>query len=132
MPPVTALYAAILALIYAALSGWVVAGRVRFRTNHGDGGNAALNRRIRAHGNFAEYVPLILLLSMVLEMGGFGPTALHALLALLVIARIMHPIGMVAREASLQQFLCRGLSAIITWAVMLSEAVLILVRAFVG
>ncbi len=51
---VTPGYAAILAIYYAVLSAWVVLGRATFRIHHGDGGNAELNRRIRAHGNFAE------------------------------------------------------------------------------
>jgi uncharacterized membrane protein YecN with MAPEG domain len=127
-PAVTAIYAAVLALIFMGLTIWVVAGRVKYRANHGDGGHAPLNRRIRSHANFAEYVPLILLLVALLESGGAGRFTIHGLLLPLVIARIMHPIGMVAREESAQQFAFRAPSAIVTWAVMVIAAVLLLVR----
>jgi uncharacterized membrane protein YecN with MAPEG domain len=127
-PAVTAGYAAVLALIFMALSAWVVAGRFRLRINHGDGGNAGLNRRIRAHANFAEYVPLILLLATLLEAGGAGRLTLHALLLPLTIARVMHPIGMVAPENSLQQFAFRAPSMMLTWTVLVIAAALLLLR----
>jgi uncharacterized membrane protein YecN with MAPEG domain len=127
-PALTAAYAAVLALIFAVLSAWVVAGRFAFRVNHGDGGNAALLRRIRSHANFAEYVPLTLLLVALLEAGGAGRLTIHALLLPLVVARIAHPIGMVARDFSRQQFTFRGPASVVTWLVMVVAAVLLLVR----
>jgi uncharacterized membrane protein YecN with MAPEG domain len=127
-PTLTAIYAAVLALIYAVLSAWVVVGRVGLRVHHGDGGHVQLNRRIRSHANFAEYVPLILLLVGLLEAGGAGRVTIHALLLPLVIARILHPIGMIAPEASPQQFALRGPSAVVTWLVLVIAAVLLLIR----
>jgi uncharacterized protein len=127
-PALTAIYAAVLALIYAVLSAWVVAGRIAFRVNHGDGGHIPMNRRIRAHANFAEYVPLILLLVGLLEADSASRLTIHALLLPLVIARILHPIGMLAPEASAQQFALRGPSAMVTWLVLVIAAVLLLLR----
>ena len=127
-PVLTSGYAAVLGLIFAALSGWVVAGRTRFRVNHGDGGNERLNRRIRAHANFAEYVPLILLLVALLEAEGAGRITIHALLLPLVIARVMHPFGMVARDASWQQFTFRGPGALVTLVVLIVSSVLLLLN----
>jgi uncharacterized membrane protein YecN with MAPEG domain len=127
-PAITAIYAAVLALVYMALTIWVIAGRVRFRVNHGDGGHVALNRRIRSHANFAEYVPLILLLVGLLEAGGADRFTVNALLLVLVVARLAHPIGMVAPEASLQQFAFRAPGALATWAVMVVAAVLLLLK----
>ncbi|MGC9270439.1 MAPEG family protein [Acidiphilium sp.] len=125
-PHVTAIYAAILALIYMAISAWVVMGRGKFKIVHGDGGNPHLGRRIRAHANFNEYVPLILILAALLEARGAGPMTMNALLLPLVIARIIHPIGMVARENSVQQVLFRAPGALITWAVLIAAALLLL------
>lgn len=127
-PALTSLYAALLALVFFALSVWVVAGRAQYRVNHGNGGQGALQRRIRAHGNFAEYVPLILLLVALLEGGGAGRTTVHLLLAPLLIARLMHPVGMVAPEASMQQYVFRGAGATATWVILLAAAVLLLLR----
>ena len=127
-PTLTAIYAAVLALIYFALSLWVVAGRAQYRVMHGDGDRDPLQRRIRSHANFAEYVPIILLLVGLLEAGGGGRVMIQALLLVLVVARIMHPIGMVAREGSFQQFAFRGPGAMATWVVMVVAAVQLLLR----
>ena len=127
-PAVTAIYAAVLTLIYMALTIWVSVARVRLRVNHGDGGHVQLNRRIRAHANFAEYVPLILLLVALLEADGATRFTINALLLPLVIARIMHPIGMTARDFSARQFTFRGPGAGVTWVVMVIAAVLLLGR----
>lgn len=127
-PALTSLYVAVLALVFFALSIWVVAGRAQYRVNHGDGGQGALQRRIRAHANFAEYVPLILLLVALLEGGGAGRITVHALLAPLVIVRLMHPIGMVAPENSMQQYVFRGAGATVTWVILVAAAVLLLMR----
>ena len=127
-PILTTAYAAVLSLIFALLSAWVIAGRGRFGVLHGDGGKEQLNRRIRAQANFAEYVPLILLLAAFLEAGGARRSTVHALLLVLTAARIMHPIGMVAREGALQQFVFRGASAAATLLVLVVSAVLLLVR----
>ncbi len=127
-PTHTAAYTAILGLIYLALSAWVVAGRGKYKAFHGDGGAPALNRRIRAHANFNEYVPLLLIMVALLEGGGAQPGTVHALLGALVIARIMHPFGMVAPDNTPQQFIFRGLSAIATWIILLVAAILLLIR----
>jgi uncharacterized membrane protein YecN with MAPEG domain len=131
-PIVTAGYAAILALLFAVLSALVVTSRVRLRVNHGDGGKPILNRLIRAHANFAEYVPLILLLVALIEAGGVARGAVHALLLPLLVVRTLHPIGMLAPEASLRQFACRGSAAIVTWLVLIVAAALLLNRALQG
>ncbi len=127
-PAVTAGYAAVLGVVFALLSAWVVAGRARHRVIHGDGGHDGLARRIRAHANFAEYVPLILLLVALLEAAGGTRPVVHALLLPLLVARVLHPIGMIAREMSLQQFVCRGVSATVTWGILIASSVLLLLR----
>lgn len=125
-PLVTSGYAALLALVFLGLSAWVVAGRYSFRVNHGDGGEVRLNRRIRAHANFAEYVPFILFLAALLEARATSRFTIHALLLPLLIARIAHPFGMVAREASIRQFAFRGASVVVTFTVLAAAALLLL------
>ena len=44
------------------LSMRMISNRVRARVNLLDGGDEALTRAMRVHGNFAEYVPFALLL----------------------------------------------------------------------
>lgn len=55
---VTMITAGLLGLIVLFLSGYVVAGRVKFKINSGDGGNDEMRQRVRAQANFVEYVPI--------------------------------------------------------------------------
>ncbi|MFN9090182.1 MAG: MAPEG family protein, partial [Alphaproteobacteria bacterium] len=48
-----------------------------------------------AHANFAEFVPVAVLLLILAEWGGAWPWLLHALGAILVTARLSHGMGMV-------------------------------------
>lgn len=128
-PALTAAYAALLALFYVGLAGWVVAGRVTGERLHGDGGDKGLMKRIRSHANFAEYVPFALLLIALLEAGGGGSRGLvHGLLAVLLAARILHPIGMFAGVNTPVQFACRGGGTAATFGVVLVAAIALLVR----
>ena len=86
---VTPIYAGLLAILFFILSVRVVALRGE-GASLGDGGNPVLLRRIRGHGNFAEYVPFILLLMAFLEFGRFPVYLLHALGITLVVARLLH------------------------------------------
>ena len=86
---VTPLYAGILAILFFVLSLRVSSSRHGV-ASLGDGGDARLQRRIRAHGNFAEYVPLILVMLAMLELSRFSTYLLHALGVALVVARLLH------------------------------------------
>lgn len=86
--------AAICGLLYLVLSYRVSQGRMGAKVSLGDGGNAALQARIRAHANFSEYVPLILVLMAVIELAR-GAGALLWLLGLaLIVSRILHAVGL--------------------------------------
>ncbi|WP_372893536.1 MAPEG family protein [Rhodosalinus sp.] len=94
---VTPIYAGLLGLLFVGLSLWVVMGRVRTRAASGDAGDPALSDAIRAHGNFAEYVPLALILMAMGEALGMPAVALHLYGAALLVARTMHAAGMARR-----------------------------------
>lgn len=96
MPPltITAIAASILALIFIRLSFAVITFRKRHRVSLGSGGHDDLERAIRAQGNFAEYVPLSVLLLACLEWNG-APAWLVAIPAVAVIgSRLFHAQGM--------------------------------------
>jgi uncharacterized protein len=92
--PITALYAGLLAVLLVALALRVVRLRWKFRIGLGDGGEKAMTRAIRIHGNATEHVPIALLLLLVAELNHAGPTLLHACGSVLVIARILHAMGL--------------------------------------
>jgi uncharacterized membrane protein YecN with MAPEG domain len=70
--PTTSTYAAILSLLYVFLSVRVVGLRRAIGVGLTDGGNKLLLRRIRIHANFAEYVPVAVIL-MILAESQRGP-----------------------------------------------------------
>jgi len=90
---VTPLYAALLGLVFIALSVRTLRLRRRHKTSIGMGEVPELQRAMRAHANFAEYVPLTLILLMFLEMYGTYRWIIHALGALLLVGRMVHAYG---------------------------------------
>jgi uncharacterized membrane protein YecN with MAPEG domain len=97
--PVTLATAGALGLIYLVLAARVVRGRWKHRVSLGDGGNDAMQRLIRAHANFGEYVPLLLILMALLEASGASRSVLAGAGVALVIGRIAHAIGIETPKA---------------------------------
>ena len=88
---VTPLYAGLLGLWFLVLSLRVIQRRRnRDGITLGDGGDPRMLRLIRGHGNFAEYVPLILLLIALLELGHTSTYVLHGLGIVLLVGRLLH------------------------------------------
>lgn len=88
---VTLLYGGLLAFWFIALSVRVILGRSGpGGPSLGDGGDPAMLRRIRGHANFAEFVPLALLLMALLELSGAAPWQLHVLGGALLVGRLLH------------------------------------------
>jgi hypothetical protein len=90
---VVLLYAALLALVFVALSVRTLLMRRRLQIAIGDAGNQSMLRAMRVHSNFAEYVPLSLLLILFVEASGANPLFVHALGASVVAGRISHAFG---------------------------------------
>ena len=93
--PVTSLFAALLALMLFTLTMTVIVTRMTTKTDLGDGDNPSMFRRIRAHGNFVEYVPMGLILLGLNEVSGAGAIWLVTIGALLLVGRILHAAGMI-------------------------------------
>jgi uncharacterized protein len=89
----TPLWASLLAFLYLWLAAQVIRARYRTRTALGSGGDAGLERAIRAHANFAEYVPLILVLLVMAELQGAASWLLHLCGAALLVGRALHGFG---------------------------------------
>ena len=126
-PATTAVFAALLAIEFILLSGWVVMGRMNKGALSGDAQDSGFAKRIRTQANFAEYVPFAVLLIALLEARGGSHGLVITLLVILLIARLIHPIGMFAPANSPQQFGCRGGGIIATFVVTLVAAIALLV-----
>jgi uncharacterized membrane protein YecN with MAPEG domain len=92
--PITAMTAALFAILMVILSAQTSMGRARLKASHGDQGDEALRRRIRAHGNFAEYAPMALILLGLVEAFGATRATLIGLAAAFVGTRLLHALGM--------------------------------------
>lgn len=86
---ITLLYAGLLSLLFLVLSVRIIVLR-NHGVSFGDGGNPVLLRRIRAHGNFSEYVPMILVMIGFLELSHLSSVLIHVMGATLLVARLLH------------------------------------------
>ena len=124
--PITALYAGLLSLVFLGLTLQVARARGRSKVSFGTGGDRMLERAVRAHANYSEFVPLALVLLALAEALGMSGWALHLLGLLLVAARVAHGIG-ISREPDIAAL--RGLGAGLTLLVILLAGVSLLVLA---
>ena len=123
--PVTTLYAAILGILLVVLSDLVSRIRKKAKISLGSSGDPILERAVRAHGNFVEYVPLALILLLLLETQGAGTGMLHALGGTLLAGRLLHVYGMVRPDSIVAgRFWGTGL----TWLMILCTSLLNLWR----
>ena len=132
-PSITAGYLALLALVYAALALNVVRLRRSKRAVFGDAGNPELRSAIRAHGHFAEYVPIIALMVAMLEMSGMPGWRVHLLMGVLLVSRLLHPFGMYAKGSGTFAFRVGRVAGVtLTLLVLVASAVAILSRVLRG
>jgi uncharacterized membrane protein YecN with MAPEG domain len=113
--PVTLVIAAACGVINIWLALRLVRGRLRDKILTGDGGDPAMIAGMRAHSNFTEYAPIVLILMALIELARGPLVALWAIGAVFVLARIAHPLGM-ARNTSNG---LRAGGALVTWVVTL-------------
>ena len=90
---ITPYYAAILALLFIALSVRTIKTRREHKVAIGDGGEKSILRASRVHANFSEYVPFTILLIAMLEMQTYSQWIIHSLCIALVTARAIHAYG---------------------------------------
>ena len=127
MITIVPVYAAILAVMFVTLSIRVIALRRAGKLPLGFQGDIALERRVRAQGNFAEYVPLALLLLAFVEMRDAPAWLLHAMALVLVAGRLSHAYGVSQIRES---FAFRVSGMAMTFTVILCAALAILVQTF--
>jgi uncharacterized protein len=110
---VTALYAGLLAPLFLVLSMRVIRTRHGAKVGIGDGGDKVLQRAMRVHANFAEYVPFALLLMALAESLGTWNWLLHLMGAALAAGRLTHAYGVSQSKENLR-FRVGGMAATLT------------------
>lgn len=120
-PAITALYGGLLGLLFLVLCWQVVVHRRKGKVGLGTGGNPDLERAIRVHGNFAEYVPLFLVLLLLAELGGAAAWLLHVLGGAFVLGRLAHAWGL-SKSGGVSPG--RFYGTLVTWIAILVAALL--------
>jgi uncharacterized membrane protein YecN with MAPEG domain len=98
LPGVTLLYGSLAALLLAALGLNVSRARGPKKAGITTAPDAELLRVIRAHGNSAEWTPMLILMLLILELCGTDHAKLHALGAAIVLARLLHAAGVLLKN----------------------------------
>ena len=120
---VTPVYATLLGLLFIALSLRTIRLRRRHQIAVGDGNNSELRRAMRVHANFAEYVPLALLLIYFVEHDGASMLLVHALGCALLAGRLLHAWGV---SQPRENFRYRVTGMVLTFGVILVAGLTIL------
>jgi len=125
------LYAALLGIVFVLLSVRTLRLRRRLQVAVGDGGNVLMLRAMRVHGNFAEYVPLGLLMIAGAEVLSAPAALVHGLGILLLVGRLVHAFG-VSQEPEMFAYRVGGMAltficylvaaAVIIWLVIAGGA----------
>ena len=126
--PMTLTIAAACAAINIWLALRVSQRRIKGKVMIGDGGDAPLLAAVRAHANFVEYAPFVLILLAGIELAGGSTTWLWVAGAVFVVARVAHGLGM-DRPAP-NPLRAGGIAA--TWIVMAGLAIWALVLVYDG
>lgn len=92
--PITAFYAGLLGITFLYLSILVIKQRRGLKVSLGDGGDPHFQGFIRAHGNFSEYTPLIVILMLVAELNQANAIALHVVGVSILLGRLLHAYGL--------------------------------------
>ncbi len=124
---IVALYIALNTLLAPVLMLRVGSQRLGKKVSIGDGGDAGLLARIRAHANFTENAPLALLGLIGLAMLNASPIALHIFGAMFFIGRVLHAIGMAGPNANGKP---RGIGALLTLLTYIGQGAYLLYLVF--
>ncbi len=122
MNSVISIYAPIFAIFYVILSVTVIRTRRQEKVGLGTAGNKAVERAMRVHANFSEYVPLALLLLLILEQSGGNEFLLHGLFLMLLAGRLIHAWG-ISRQREDFRFRVSGMT--MTFAVIITSSIAI-------
>jgi len=91
---ITAIYAGLNGIILLVLAIRVARQRGISKAGLGTGGDAALERTIRIHGNAVESIPIVLILLGLAEACGSRPPMLHGIGIALTLGRLFHIWGL--------------------------------------
>jgi uncharacterized membrane protein YecN with MAPEG domain len=121
MYPITTLTASLLSIIFIIISIKTIKLRHQYKISLGASGHEDLERLIRAHGNFAEYTPISLILMLCAEANKANWIILFILALLFILGRAFHAYAFIFNKHHFK-FRVRGM--VLTFSVLICLSVL--------
>ncbi len=125
-PVNTMFFAALLGMMKLALGISVTKYRFQNKIMWGDASDDGMARRIRAHANFTEWVPGTLILLGLIEMMGVSPIIIGVLGAMLIVARVLHALGLMGNAEAFN----RATGIVINWATLGLASLIAIIEFF--
>ncbi|MEM1194917.1 MAG: MAPEG family protein [Pseudomonadota bacterium] len=129
---ITAITAAVLAMLLLGLAIETVWHRFRLGAAFGDADDASLIGAMRSHGNLAEHAPIVLIMLGLLEYGGANTELVAGIAGAFVVSRFAHVLGLHQKAEPGKPPLARTIGVVGTWLVLLALAGLLLAGALTG
>ena len=126
MLPISSIYLGLGALLLVALSIHVISARRAHRVSLGAQGAPELEQRVRAHGNCAEYLPMMLLIVAAIELSSAPAWVTHLFGAATIASRAAHALGLLASPGASA---LRALGMVGTFTVLLLGGVGLIAHA---
>ncbi|MBV9591677.1 MAG: MAPEG family protein [Hyphomicrobiales bacterium] len=120
------LHAALLMLMLVGLAIFVINRRRTAGVGLGDGGNKALAKAVRAHGNFTEYAPFAIAAYVLLALSGVSAVFIHVLGTVFIVGRVAHAAGLSQHEGA---SVGRTIGAAATMIVLIAASLRLLMGA---
>lgn len=129
---ITPIYLAIYSLIFVLLSFVVIGHRRSKGVSLFTGDDQVMAYKMRAHANFAEYAPFLILLMLVLELNSIQAWILHAMGLTFLAGRLMHSYSFLFIESKKENpsRIFRVLGMVLTFVSIIAGAKLILFSLF--
>jgi uncharacterized protein len=119
----TSIYAGLCGLLMAWLALQTIKVRRANKVKLGDGGVFELQSAIRAHGNFAEYMPITIIMLFLLEHNGAPVLVIHIIGLAFLYGRWLHAQGLLKDNL---RYRVRGMGFTLTILLALSVANIVL------
>jgi uncharacterized protein len=121
---ITPFYSGILGLFFVALSVRTLLLRRKFGIAIGNNNQPILERASRVHSNFAEYVPMALLLIYFLELKMPSNIWIHFVCIALLVGRISHAYGVSQVQ---EKLIYRVIGMTLTFVAIVSTSVRLII-----
>ena len=129
---ITCFYAGLFGLLLFTLSIRVISERLKNQVAIFNDNDYNLGLVIRAHGNFTEYVPMVLILMLVSELSSASNLFLHFIGSTFLISRISHAYGLLFLEQKDKKDIRgRKFGMILTFLVLMINSVYLIWKFFV-